>query len=110
MHGLFAGCVGACLSGMLWLLTWNQWIGVFVVGFVAGLFMLENWALEEEMKKSNEYVIDLEKQIVGLRSTISKMVLGSAAMEVERRRDKFRTGSSSNNCKKSRLDSRSSSF
>ena len=110
MRALLASCFGMWLSGLLWLLTKNQWVGVFAAGFSLGLYMLENWALDEELKKSYENVIDLEKQIVGLRSTISKMVLGSAAMEVEMRRDKFRLGTSSNYCRKRHLDSRSSSF
>ena len=114
MRGLFASCLGMWLSGMLWLMTRNPWVGVFVVGFCLGLFLLENWALDEELRRSRENVIDLEKQVVGLRSIVSKMVLGTATMEVESRRSKFRSSTSSDYCQKrhldNRLDPRSSSF
>ena len=66
----FACCVGALLTGTLWLIARNPWIGVFTTGFCLAIFIIENCGLAEEARKLHENVLDLEKQIVALSSTL----------------------------------------
>ena len=67
---LFACCVGSCLTGILWLIARNPWAGVFTVGFCIGIIVMDNCGLNKEIRDISAYTMDLEKQIVALRSTI----------------------------------------
>ena len=60
---------------MLWLIARNPWAGVFAVGFCLALYMMENWGLYGEIRNQQDNILDLEKQIVALRSTIGKLAL-----------------------------------
>jgi hypothetical protein len=65
----FAGWV----TGLLWLMTRNAWAGVFAEGVALGLAMLCNTRLVEREKSLLSDVGELEKQVVGLRTTIDRM-------------------------------------
>ena len=81
---------GGWVAGLLWMVVGNPWVGVFAVGIVLGLYMLENGALQAGLGAARAEVGELEKQVVGLRTTIHRMVQAGPNEEVERRRAGFR--------------------
>jgi hypothetical protein len=91
MHGLFAGIFGAWLSGMMLLVTNHPWASVFVVGVCLGLYMMENWDLNDELDKMQNEICQHEKHIVGMQYTINKLTEKVGEMRVEYTRDKFRS-------------------
>ena len=64
---------GLWASGMLWLVTWNAWIGVFAVGAALGMCVLENAVLAEWLETTRSEIEELEKQVVSLKTTITLM-------------------------------------
>ena len=87
MHGSEFRRVG---GRTVWMVVGNPWVGVFAVGIVLGLYMLENCALQAWLGAARAEVRELEKQVVGLRTTIHRMVQAGPNAEVERRRAGFR--------------------
>ncbi len=63
---------------MLWLITRNPWVGVFSVGFCIGITIMKYLGLTEEIRDLRSYTLDLEKQIVALRSTIHNISIHSS--------------------------------
>jgi hypothetical protein len=60
---------------MLWFITMqNVWVSVFATGTCLGLYLLENLKLQEESRDLRENVSELEKQVVGLRTTIDRLI------------------------------------
>lgn len=88
----FSACVAMWVTGLLWLVTRNALAGVFVMGGVVGLYMIENWALKAEVRELRDGGMELEKQVVVLRSTIHELSLVNSELEVECRRAIFRKG------------------
>jgi len=72
---------GGWMTGALWLVTRNAWVGVFACAVALGLYILHNIRLAEREAAMVDEVGELQKQVVGLRTTIDRMArLG----EVER--------------------------
>lgn len=83
----FGASMGGWLAAVLWFLLRSAYAGVFVVGFCLGLYLLENWQLHEALREESEKVVELEKQVVGLRSVVNELSLFNSEVEAERRRD-----------------------
>ena len=88
----FSACVAIWVTGLLWLVTRNALVGVFILGGCVGLYMIENWSLKAEVTELQGGMVELEKQVVVLRSTIHEMSLVNSELEVECRRALFRKG------------------
>ena len=82
---------GGWVTGLLWLVVGNPWVAVAIVAAVLGVYLLENGELQARAGAARAEVSELEKQVVGLRTTIHRMVQHNPDVdEVERRRAGFR--------------------
>ena len=81
---------GLWASSMLWLVTWNPWVGVFAVGTALGLSVLENATLAEWLETTRSETEELEKQVVSLKTTIDRMAREQTIEKVEQHRAAFR--------------------
>ena len=88
----FSACVAAWVTGLLWLVTQNALVGVFILGGCVGLYMIENWSLKAEVTELQAGTAELEKQVVVLRTAIHELSLANSELEVECRRAMFRRG------------------
>jgi hypothetical protein len=84
--------VGVWVSAALYLVVRNPWYGVLACGVGLGHVLCEWWAAADEARERGEEVVELEKQVVALRSTMREMALLDPASEAQIRRAKFRTG------------------
>ena len=82
----FSACVGVWTTGLLWLVTRNALAAVFIMGAVLGLYMVENWGLKSEVREMEGSVVELEKQVVALRTSMHEMCRTNADLEAEGRR------------------------
>jgi hypothetical protein len=95
-HGLllFACC---CFGAWVLLLVTNNnnqpWVvGVGIVGVCLGICIAENRDLNDELNKMQDELIENDRLIVELQSTVNKMVLRMGELEGGyTRRDKFRS-------------------
>jgi hypothetical protein len=83
---------GGWMSVSLWLIVGNPWVGVFAIGAVLGVYVLENGALQMGLGSARGDIGELEKQVVGLRTTIDRMARLNTELECERRRLGFKQG------------------
>ena len=81
---------GAWLTGVLWLIAWSPWVGVFSTGLWLGLSLIVNAATEQALASAQLEVEELQKQVVGLRTTIDRMVRMNSELEGEYKRAAFR--------------------
>ena len=81
---------GLWVSGMLWLVVWSAWIGVFATGTALGLCVLENATLAEWVETTRSENGELEKQVVSLRTTIDQLAREQTIERVEQHRAAFR--------------------
>lgn len=88
----FSACVAVWVTGLLWLVTRDALVGVFILGGVVGLYMIENWSLKAEVHELQEGTAELEKQMVVLRTAVHELSLANSELEVECRRALFRRG------------------
>lgn len=90
----FGASMGGWLTALLWLILRSAYVGVFVVGFCLGLYLLENWQLQEALQEESMRVTELEKQVVSMRATVNEMSLMVSEMEAEqwRRYERARQG------------------
>jgi hypothetical protein len=86
----FGVSIGAWLTGLLWMVLRSPLLAVFVTGVALGLYILENCWLSEVARARADGIVELEKQVVSLRSTIHEMSLRTRGLEVEHRRAAFR--------------------
>ena len=68
-----ASSFGGWGAALLWMIVGNPWVGVFAVAVALGLYLLENGVLQGRLEAARADVVDLEKQVVGLRTTIHRM-------------------------------------
>lgn len=85
-----AASFGLWVSGMLWLVVWNAWVGVFATGTALGLCVLENVTLAEWLETTRSENVELEKQVVSLRTTIDQLAREQTIERVEQYRAAFR--------------------
>ena len=92
---MFAVGLGAWVTALVWLLSRSPWAGVFALGIALGWVQTDKWLLLEEDKERRDEVVELEKQVVSLRATLSR-VAQSSLVEYDSRavfRRKGRTSS-----------------
>lgn len=70
---LFALCLGAWMTATMWVVTRSPWAGVFALGAALGWVLLDYWLLLEEDHERRDEVMELEKQVVSLRASMSSM-------------------------------------
>ncbi len=83
VRAVFGVCVGLAMTGLLWLVVRNAWVGVFVLGVCLGVSMIENWGLVEETRGLRYDLEERERDVLGLRVRMAGMINMS---EVEYRR------------------------
>ena len=88
---VFSLCVGAWTTSLMWVVSRQPWAGVFALGVSLGWVLMGYWLEMEESSERREEVVELEKQVVSLRASMSRMVQVDAALEGERRRASFRS-------------------
>ena len=86
----FGVSIGAWLTGLLWMVLRSPLLAVFLTGVALGLCILENCWLSEVTRARADEIVELEKQVVVLKSTIHGMSLYNHGLEVEHRRAAFR--------------------
>ena len=89
---LFAVCVGASMTGVLWLVVRNTWVSVFVLGVCVGVAMLENWGLTEETRGLRYEIEERERDVIGLRVRMDEMAYTKSEVEYKRARLRVGTG------------------
>lgn len=72
---LFAVGLGAWMTGLVWVLSRSPWAGVFALGVALGWAQTDKWLLLEEERERRDEVAELEKQVVSLRATLSRLTL-----------------------------------
>ena len=83
---------GGWMSVSLWLIVGNPWVGVFAIGAVLGVYVLENGGLQMGLGSARADIGELEKQVVGLRTTIDRMARLNTELECERRKRVLKQG------------------
>ena len=88
---------GAWLAMSLWLVVQSPWMAVFCAGTGLGLALLECSRLRECQRSQEENAVELEKQVVALRTTLAQAVWHEEGVEHVRARFRYRhrPGSSS---------------
>ena len=88
---------GAWLAMSLWLVVQSPWMAVFSAGTGLGLALLECLRLRECQSSLEEDAKELEKQVVALRTMLSRGKWQEWGVEQERARFRYRNrpGSSS---------------
>ncbi len=82
--------LGAWMTGVMYAVARVPWAGVFALGVALGWVLLDYWLVLDEERERREDVIELEKQVVALRASMSRMVQSDARLEAELRRAAFR--------------------
>jgi hypothetical protein len=80
---------GAWLALCLWLITASPWAGVFAAGTGLGMMLVECSNLQECKTSLEADVMELEKQVVALRTTLAR-VMRQGDESVEDARARFR--------------------
>lgn len=73
------------LTGLLWAVSRVPWVGVFAMGVGLGVYMLKCWGLMDALENAEKDRVELEKQVVALRTTVDNMARARLEMEVDRR-------------------------
>lgn len=76
--------MGGWLAAFMWLILRSAYVGVFVVGFCLGLYLLENWQLKDAVQEMEMTVLDLEKDVISMRAVLNEMSLMNAENEAEK--------------------------
>lgn len=82
--------VGAWLAGALFVVVEWPWVGVLACGTVLGYVLCEWWAAMAELRDRQQEVVELEKQVVVLKSAMQEMATLDSVCEARNRRAKFR--------------------
>ena len=69
------------VSAALYLVVRNPWYGVLACGVALGHALCEWWAAADEARERGEEVVELEKQVVALRSTMREMAVMNSELE-----------------------------
>ena len=85
VRAVFGVCVGLAMTGLLWLVVRNAWVGVFVLGVCLGVSMIENWGLVEETRGLRYDLENRERDVLGLRVRMAGMI-NMSEMEYRRAR------------------------
>jgi hypothetical protein len=80
---------GAWLALCLWLITASPWAGVFAAGTGLGMMLVECSNLQACKTSLEADVMELEKQVVALRTTLAR-VMRREEESVEDARARFR--------------------
>ena len=84
------GCMFATKVTLLfWLIFQQPWVSVFISNAVLGLCLQLCWWLSNEVDDLWKEKIELEKQVVSLRTTVDNMARARVEDEVDRRRAQF---------------------
>lgn len=87
---VLCGCMFAVKVTLLfWCISQQPWMAVLISNALLGLCLMRQWRLSEEMDKLSEDRMELEKQVVSLRTTIDYMARAKLEDEVDRRRAQF---------------------
>ena len=68
-------CMGAGLTGLLFLVTHNPWASVFACGAGVGWLLLDLCETSSEARDRRDEVAELEKQVIVLRSAMQDMAV-----------------------------------
>jgi len=80
----FGVSMGGWLAAFMWLILRSAYVGVFVVGFCLGLYLLENWQLKDAVQEMEMTVVELEKDVISMRAVLNEMSLMNAENEAEK--------------------------
>lgn len=89
---------GAWLALCLWLITASPWAGVFAAGTGLGMMLVECSNLQACKTSLEADVMELEKQVVALRTTLARVIRREESVAEDARarfRYRARQGSSS---------------
>ena len=87
----FGLSMGGWLAALMWLILRSAYVGVFVVGFCLGLYLLENWQLKDAVQEMETTVVELEKDVISMRAVLNEMSLMNAENQAEKWRQ-YRKG------------------
>lgn len=73
----FALSIGAATTLVLFLVVGNSWVAVFLIGSCLGFLVSDNWELRGCVDSVRSDEVELEKQVISLRSTMSEMAAHS---------------------------------
>ena len=73
-----ACCAGVWITAALWMTTGNPWCSVFACAAAVGWLQFDNWATVGECHARQETIMELEKQVVALRTTMHDMAATSS--------------------------------
>jgi hypothetical protein len=76
-----AGVMAVTLTGMLYLVTHNPWASVFACAAGMGWVLLDYCQMYAEERARFNEVVELEKQVVVLRSTLQEMAVMHESLE-----------------------------
>ena len=85
-RALFAMLLGGGLTGLLRLVTLNPWLGVFVTACTTMWFLAEASDMWAECEGKCHEVVELEKQVVVLKSAMQEMAVMNSELESVNRR------------------------
>ena len=89
-RALFAMLLGGGLTGLLRLVTLNPWLGVFVTACTTMWFLAEASDMWAECEGKCHEVVELEKQVVVLKSAMQEMAVMNSDQETRYRRHSLR--------------------
>ena len=81
---------GVWLASLLYVVVRNPWAGVLACGSVLGFVLCEWWSTVCELRDRQEEVVELEKQVVVLKSAMQEMAVLDSVSEGRMRRAQFR--------------------
>lgn len=81
-----AFCAGVWITAALWLVTRHPWCSVFACAAAVGWLQFDNWAHAGECRAKQEEIVELEKQVVVLRSAMHEMASVNGQLEAVHRR------------------------
>ena len=85
--------MGVWMTGALWLIVREPWVCVFGMGMYEGWLLMDCMHLAGEKQAQLEEIMELEKQVIVLRSRLSEMVSENCSLEVRHRRAMLRSSS-----------------
>lgn len=91
-RALFAVGFGAMMGGLLRLVVVEPWVGVHVTGAAMAWFMADASGRCDENEALRGEIVELEKQVVVLKSAMHEMAKMQSEMETKYRRARFQEG------------------
>ena len=87
-RAVFAVLLGAGTTGFIRLITANPWLGVFLTACTTMWYLGEAGELEGEYQAKKEEVVELEKQVIVLKSALHDMATSKSEYETQYRRSR----------------------